>query len=784
MRALLLLLLCLAHGAHSQKCSNATEFFGAQPCSNATGTCLACPSPNSVAIASNGPSGACACAPGFYATSTTFRCSTNRPPVEDSFACTRCPASIPQSLCEGGTYMAPAATATSLILTSLGGGSQLYVQCSNASSTSALCGGGFFAEKQGYRRVDIDAFLTTITWRMRHAPSSRCMIYGQRAFSSVCMCPSNSLVTYSYAKVKSQPVVPAVGWVWNLDVAPSFSADPTDPSTKYFGYCACAPGYYRANGAFSYGFFEPCLPCEQGFYCPGGSSAQNSGPRFACALGWTTAANASIAASDCRLCVRPSACGAGMYCDEANPLAWNNADRACVVCPAGYTCPLGKGKNACGPGTYQPRPSSDAAQCLACAPGSFAAGNASTSCSLCPPGTFAADNASTSCRPCEAGWFAARSGSATCSPCANGSVFQPLPGQAGCSRCPPGYVNRSGISSAASNTQLEQVCVACPIGKYSASIAAAECVVCPRDSWNGATGAAACTPCGNGRSTLGANGSTSESQCICPPTRIQTGTGFCLYPGTCAPNEYISNAACGICPSCPSTGYYIRPEAMCNGFKDFAASPASTCVPCKKEDTCGTSSSQKFSVLFPCKTGAISQDTSVCVDNALYRNPFDAKCKAGSYEDPYSEEGARYAFDAGVTRAVLNPNNTLIAELFGSSVRIWASETALQPLARASMLLHLYPEVAGVYPTRFMLSLDTGDGRTSPALAGPDVLGIDNSTARMPVPDTTRLLSSAVWSADGNILFVVWMDGTISKIVAMPKVSSLCSVPLLIFLAV
>jgi hypothetical protein len=223
---------------------------------------------------------------------------------------------------------------------------------------------------------------------------------------------------------------------------------------------------------------------------------------------------------------------------------------------------------------------------------------------------------------------------------------------------------------------------------------------------------------------------------------------------------------------------------MCNGFNDFVPSPASSCAPCKKEDTCSASSSQGFSVLFSCRTGAISHDTGICVDNALYRDPFEAKCKAGSYEDPYSEEGQAFAFEG--RRTLLNQNNTLIAELFDASVRIWASESAMQPLSRtASFLIHLYPEVAGVYPTRFIVVSLSG-ARSSSALAGPDVLGLENSATPVPVRGPTRLLSSAVWSTDGNSLFVVWMDGTISKIVAMPEVrrslpSSRVSHPLFIF---
>jgi hypothetical protein len=825
---------------------NATQFVALSSCDGNATECASCPS---YAYATSlGPSSentSCACPPGFHASGATFMCDSAPNTVgwllEERFVCVRCSEAAhgPSFLCEGGVQgVVPAYTSVLPWSASL---QQIivrgswtyryhffYVPCNDSSAASGYaatrCRADPLLQRQGYVRIDASDILVAAnassqlhdassSWALAHAPVSRCAIYGQsQLFSSssgaaLCRCPANSIVAYNTStRASPSPMFPSLGSIWNLDVMPAFPDPDASVSSSrglFFGTCVCAPGFYRPDGMFSYGFFQECLPCEVGFYCPGGTSAaagRNSGPRIACSPGWTTGSTGMTKPGDCRVCSPTLSCGAGMYCAENDPANYNDADRACLVCPPGSTCPLSR-RILCAPGTFEDGPSASLDACKPCPAGYFAAVSGSTHCEPCPPGTVPAQNASArSCIVCAAGTYSpggTYTGSTSCTTCASAgpNLYQPQSGQAECLRCPAGYIDRNATNptTSLSVTSISQVCDACPAGKFSPEVAQGECQVCPKDSFSSTPGSKSCKRCPNGRTTI-SNTSTSESQCICPSNRVQTASGFCEYVGTCMLNEYIvpppSSSSpssspflpagsspvvtCRVCPSCASSDRYADPESMCSGFKDYllASDAAPSCLPCKTAKMCAGSTGRSFSVLYPCRTGTMSYDTSICVDNNLYRHPYGASCPVGFYEDPYAEGGDQ-AFEFEGSEVHVNLNNTLIAAVDPGAgvVRIYASESTLQPLQRAidassgsrrvplPPIVHLFPETERTYPSIFKATID---GQTPAQDVG--LWSVSPPPPSNVSLAESRALSSCTWSVDGNSLFLVWMDGTVSKI--------------------
>jgi hypothetical protein len=120
-----------------------------------------------------------------------------------------------------------------------------------------------------------------------------------------------------------------------------------------------------------------------------------------------------------------------------------------------------------------------AAHCALCDPGTFA--SSTTTCSLVPPGQYASGYGTTYPAP-------------NCGP----GTFQALPGQTGCSPCPAGRYQPSGM-------QPSPACLDCGRGYFS-GVGSANCTACPSGTYNNETSGSACQLCAEGTTTDGEGG--------------------------------------------------------------------------------------------------------------------------------------------------------------------------------------------------------------------------------------------------------------------------------------
>lgn len=261
-----------------------------------------------------------------------------------------------------------------------------------------------------------------------------------------------------------------------------------------------------------------------------------------------------------------------------------------------------------------------------------------------------------------------------------------------------------------------------------------------------------------------------------------------------------SNVQCGTCRSCSNKRHYVLPSSMCNGFSPYVSSGAQTCVQCRTDRACSSSSSSgdgtgSFYTLFDCYSGEISYDTTVCVSRQLYKDPLSFRCDAGYYLDARNpnRDYSDTTFDGTV---YLNPaDNSYLADVvdaLGGTISIFRTESSYSPLVpvsegvndegssvrkgvkEAAPAIRIWPDKALPYTYNVQMYV-----MPYPQQNASSPLVVRNSTfvhaAMASAPGSYRhgvdkAILSATWSFDGAAFFVVWMDGTISKIVVKPLV--------------
>ena len=309
------------------------------------------------------------------------------------------------------------------------------------------------------------------------------------------------------------------------------------PNKSFVQDCVhCSPGKYGLNASQASETLA-CIPCERGHVCAGTAN------RTACPIGRYNSKNRRSNFSSCEFCSR------GKYGTTEGQ--WEEAT-ACVVCEAGYFCPLGEGgyplKRSCPAGTFN----------------RFRGQHRNSSCSLCPPGRYGTMESqrfqNASCKLCEKGHVCF--GRTHRSPCPVGR-YNNKTGQfdalASCQKCPvgtfgedAGQANHSAAClpcSAGKFSNIEggvstAVCNSCTPGKW-ANVRSSSCMLCVPGKWSSVGGNAesACVSCAPGTFTNATTGNISPLNCTaCPTGKFSPGGTECLQWQTCPFGYYTSLA--------------------------------------------------------------------------------------------------------------------------------------------------------------------------------------------------------------------------------------------------
>ncbi|OMJ93310.1 hypothetical protein SteCoe_3776 [Stentor coeruleus] len=264
----------------------------------------------------------------------------------------------------------------------------------------------------------------------------------------------------------------------------------------------CPPGTYSSSTTAA--SIDDCLPCEEGYQCPGGSDLM-----LPCLEG-TYCPKGSAYAKLCEIgyyCPPKSKksyrCPKGYYCpkyeykdlpnyverlDLYYDTTYYNTSKY-IQCPTGYACPEGSfAPTFCQPGYYALND-----KCLACPTGTYA--NNTEGCKICDPGYICVLAAT---RPdpmyletqggyiCPAGYY-----------CPEG-VSKEIP-------CTPGTYNTN------KGQYSEDVCIKCAINTYTDSYGNANCYPCGSSAYS-TIGSTTCECTGAYRSYM-----KSDGTCRCIP---------------------------------------------------------------------------------------------------------------------------------------------------------------------------------------------------------------------------------------------------------------------------
>jgi hypothetical protein len=331
----------------------------------------------------------------------------------------------------------------------------------------------------------------------------------------------------------------------------------------------CGLGHFSVRGSSS------CQPCPVGTF----SGTNSSGTCSPCYPGTY---NNDTAATACHACAQGTfqiasgqvscvPCAAGSY----TPASSSHGYSFCIACPIGTaTSSLGSSScQACSPGTFQN--DTGTSVCQTCSAGTFTRTALSTTCAVCSAGKFAPPQ-STTCHSCGAGFFSANDQSGTCTPCLMGTSSFPSSSQ--CISCNAGsFAPTTG-----------SLCLLCPPGFYSNTLAATSCIACPAAYAALSSGSLACTKCPRGTYSDALNAST----CAVCPVGMYTDPVGGTHCKTCTSGSVPSTNASLItgnmsladpnCFICPVGTFSVMPAAVCTSCPTglYSSAEASACLVC------------------------------------------------------------------------------------------------------------------------------------------------------------------------------------------------------------
>ena len=371
----------------------------------------------------------------------------------------------------------------------------------------------------------------------------------------------------------------------------------------------CPPGYFCDSLAKTSIDFTNDL-CEEGFFCPEGSSdGQNVNNQ--CQIGQYCPAGSANSAI----------CPDGTYQDQVGQSSCNPCDTGklcindnscstsgnCMVdCPAGYYC-LNGYKKACPPGTYSDAINlSDINQCVACPSGKYCDGIDPTALPKNISAGFFSDRGAKTAKP---------SGVTDCNPCVNNVVLGDFPASpSSCTICDGINCNSCGI---------------CPEGQFCTEMSITS-QNCPSGTYGEKTGLendSECSPCPPGKSC--GIGSTKDTYETCDAGYLCLGGCDSKTPTSgcgqkCAANTYCPAGALQEI-NCPDGTQSDEGSATCEPCQD-----GKVCLSGQPITDCGPGFYCTAGVKYPCPPETYSTNlTAVSVNDCQ-------SCPEGEFCGPHS----------------------------------------------------------------------------------------------------------------------------------------------------
>ncbi|KAM9299008.1 uncharacterized protein PAF06_016002 [Gastrophryne carolinensis] len=473
-------------------CPKRTEYAAQNPCPVGTfsdvqgaadiGTCLPCPPGRFCSKPGlKRPEGSCA--PGWFCPAASV---ADKPVLLAQSPGKYCGLSelfSPSGLCDAGFYCVGGSSVPNPDNSEMGGvcppghfcasgssspspcppGTSLHVSGARASEDCLPCPAGFYCSQWGSTDPDaecMEGWFCPQGTIYPQTPEHLCPVghYCPKGSSEPLLCPMG----YYQDKLGQSlcQICPAGKYCGLVTLAEQFPADAIENPYKPQD---CPAGYYCVEGTV-YGHQHPC-PAGTYSNTSGLMSIEECSP---CPGGW--------------FCAQPGLssplgrCAPGYYCtlNAQSPEPFDGTSGN--LCPVGYFCPAGsRHPLPCPAGSFQPRPGmSSPDSCLACPPGRFCRGEASSDISgNCSAGFYCVLGAAVESPVdgstgslCPKGHYCP-SGTSYPLPCENG-FYQDLERQSNCKICPEGFY--CNITELAGSTDPE----ACPAGHF-----------CPKGSYSG-----------------------------------------------------------------------------------------------------------------------------------------------------------------------------------------------------------------------------------------------------------------------------------------------------------
>ncbi|XP_038155551.1 uncharacterized protein LOC119792815 [Cyprinodon tularosa] len=358
---------------------------------------------------------------------------------------------------------------------------------------------------------------------------------------------------------------------------------------------------------FQFGLSQPSGLCQEGYYCPAGSTSPNStdegistnsricpsghycpsgtGHPLPCPIGSLAISKGLKAVKECPpcppglYCDRPAIsdlsivlpCHAGYVCLRGSSSPTPSEGSHGYICPAGHSCPVGAvSEMPCEAGTYSPAPG--AAQCKLCLKGTMCPSSATQEPSTCPTGHFCPAGTGLP-EACPRGTFNNQTGAyslSACLPCPSGEYCSSYGASTPQGPCLQGYFCQGGATGPTpDSSETFPKNGPCPVGHYcpAGSITPVQC------------------PAGSVRNSTG--GVSMESCIACPAGHYCSSEGLASPSGPCSAGFYCPFDFSSTTPYaflCPKGHFCPEGSAMALPCPtgEYQPNPGSeNCIPCR-----------------------------------------------------------------------------------------------------------------------------------------------------------------------------------------------------------